>query len=338
MKQLLSILLLALMAATVTVAQNACDMIGQIITYARDKANSGNVDGALAALRQAQNEPELRRCPNFSRLAEEIRRIENQQSSSSSTTTFSSGQNITVTVNGVSFTMIFVKGGTFQMGATSEQGSDAQSDEKPAHSVTLSNFYIGETEVTQALWQAVMGENPSNWKGSNLPVEMVSWNDCQTFITKLNQLTGRRFRLPTEAEWEYAARGGTKSRGYKYSGSNTLSSVAWYWENSGDKILSGDWRYDKITANHCKTHPVKQKTPNELGIYDMSGNVWEWCQDWYASYSSSAQTNPQGPASASSRVCRGGGWDYSARLCRVARRDSSSPGVTLLNLGLRLAL
>ena len=233
----------------------------------------------------------------------------------------SSTGNQTFTVNGVSFTMIAVKGGTFTMGATSEQGSDAYSDERPTHQVTLSDYYIGETEVMQELWKAVMGSNPSYFSGTNLPVECVSWNDCQTFITKLNQLTGKNFRLPTEAEWEYAARGGQKSKGYKYAGSNALSDVAWYWDNSSSK-----------------THPVKQKQANELGLYDMSGNVWEWCQDWYGNYGSAAQTNPTGPSSGSYRVCRGGGWYYSASGCRVADRGGDSPGSRYSDWGFRVVL
>ncbi len=227
----------------------------------------------------------------------------------------------TFTVGGVSFTMKSVAGGTFTMGATSEQGSDAFSWEKPAHRVTLSDYYIGQTEVTQALWQAVMGSNPSYFKGSNLPVETVSWDDCQEFIRKLNSMTGQKFRLPTEAEWEYAARGGNKSKGYIYSGSNNIDSVSWYDGNSGDE-----------------THPVATKSPNELGIYDMSGNVWEWCNDWYGSYSSSAQTNPTGPYSGSRRVDRGGGWGCNAWLCRVSDRRRDAPDDRYFNLGLRLAL
>ena len=228
----------------------------------------------------------------------------------------------TFTVNGVSFTMVGVEGGTFTMGATSEQGtSDPYDHEYPTHSVTLSNFAIGETEVTQELWRAVMGSNPSDFSGTNLPVENVSWNDCQTFITKLNQLTGKNFRLPTEAEWEYAARGGNKSRGYKYAGSNTLSDVAWYCDNSSST-----------------THPVKQKQANELGLYDMSGNVYEWCQDWFGTYSSSAQTNPTGPSSGFYRVCRGGSWGNGARGFRVSHRDRGTPAVHYNSLGLRLAL
>ncbi len=227
--------------------------------------------------------------------------------------------NETFTVNGVSFTMIKVEGGTFSMGATSEQGSDAYSYEKPVHSVTLSDYYIGETEVTQELWEAVMGTNPSYFRGSQKPVEQVSWNDCKEFITKLNRITGKNFRLPTEAEWEYAARGGNKSKGYKYSGSNTIGNVAWYWDNSSST-----------------THNVKTKSPNELGIYDMSGNVWEWCEDWYGDYSSGSQTNPTGPSSGSDRVYRGGGWNFSASDCRVSYRNNYSPGYRDRNLGFRV--
>ena len=225
----------------------------------------------------------------------------------------------TFTVNGVSFKMIRVEGGSFLMGAPGND-SEAFDWEKPQHRVTLSDYYIGQTEVTQALWTAVMGSNPSNWLGDNLPVERVSWYDCQTFITKLNQLTGKRFRLPTEAEWEYAARGGKQSMGYKYSGSNTIGYVAWYTENSS------------------KTHPVATKQPNELGLYDMSGNVWEWCQDWYGSYSSSAQSNPTGASFDSYRVNRGGSWLSSAGACRVSHRLINSPSYAFNFLGFRLAL
>ena len=217
--------------------------------------------------------------------------------------------------------MVFVKGGTFTMGATAEQGSDASSNEKPTHSVKLSDFYIGKYEVTQAQWKAVMGTNPSNWKGDNLPVENVSWNDIQEFIKKLNAQTGKKYRLPTEAEWEYAARGGNLSKGYKYSGSNSISNIAWYDANSNKM-----------------THIVGQKSPNELGIYDMSGNVWEWCQDWLGNYNSSFQTNPTGPSSGSYRVLRGGSWSYIARTCRVSIRGYSKPADRYNRHGFRLAL
>lgn len=224
-------------------------------------------------------------------------------------------------VNGVSFEMVRVEGGTFRMGATSEQKDEAWDREKPVHSVTLSGYYIGKTEVTQVLWEAVMGINPSRFKGDYLPVENVSWDDCQEFIRKLNSMTGQNFRLPTEAEWEFACRGGNNSRGYKYSGSNNLGSVAWYDGNSGNK-----------------THPVGTKAPNELGIYDMSGNVWEWCADWYGDYSSGAQTNPTGPYGGSNRVYRGGSWNYDVGRCRSSNRDFYYPWIRDIILGLRLAL
>ena len=235
--------------------------------------------------------------------------------------TKASYSNGTLTVNGIKYNMVWVEGGTFRMGATSEQGSEACDNEKPVHSVTLSGYYIGKTEVTQALWKAVMGSNPSRFKGDNLPVEEVSWNDCQKFIRKLNALAGQNFRLPTEAEWEFACRGGNNGRGYKYSGSNYIDNVAWYDGNSGDK-----------------THPVGTKAPNELGIYDMSGNVWEWCADWYGDYSSGAQTNPKGPYEGSFRVYRGGGWYYVLGNCRSSRRLDLSPGDCCSFLGLRLSL
>lgn len=235
-------------------------------------------------------------------------------------TTKASYSNGTLTVNGIKYNMVWVEGGTFRMGATSEQGSEI-SDEKPVHSVTLSGYYIGKTEVTQALWQAVMGSNPSYFEGDDLPVEQVSWDDCQEFIRKLNSLTGQNFRLPTEAEWEFACRGGNNSRGYKYSGSNYIDNVAWYDGNSGDK-----------------THPVATKSPNELGIYDMSGNVWEWCADWYGDYSSGRQTNPKGPYGGSGRVYRGGSWFDGAGDCRSSYRYIYYPSFRYFNLGLRLAL
>ena len=223
-------------------------------------------------------------------------------------------------VNGVTFEMVYVPGGTFTMGATAEQGDDVWNGEKPAHSVTLSGYYIGKYEVTQAQWMAVMGNNPSNFKGDNLPVERVSWDDCQEFIRKLNELTGKKFSLPTEAQWEYAARGG-KSGGTKYSGSNTIDNVAWYWDNAGRK-----------------THPVGTKSPNDLGIFDMTGNVWEWCEDYYGDYPSYSQINPTGPESGSGRVGRGGCWFYDARNCRVSNRYGSAPYCRSGNLGLRLSL
>ena len=226
-----------------------------------------------------------------------------------------------LTVNGVRYEMMMVYAGTFTMGATSEM-QNPYSDEKPAHQVTLTNNYrMGKTEVTQALWEAVMGSNPSHFKGDNKPVECVSWNDCQTFISKLKAATGKNFRLPTEAEWEFAARGGNNSRHYQYSGSNTLNDVGWYTDNSSNT-----------------THDVASKQANELGLYDMSGNVWEWCSDWYGSYSSNTQYDPAGPTSGSYRVFRGGSWYYGARGCRSSSRGDYAPDCRSYNLGLRLAL
>ncbi len=223
--------------------------------------------------------------------------------------------------NGINIEMVKVEAGTFMMGATPEM-KDPFDEEKPVHQVTLTHdYYVGKYEVTQVLWQAVMGNNPSCFKGDNLPVEKVSWNDCQEFISKLNSLTGRNFRLPTEAEWEYAARGGKKSRGYQHSGSSTISDVAWYGGNSGSK-----------------THPVGTKQANELGIYDMTGNVIEWCQDWYGAYSGFSQRNPAGAVSGSDRVSRGGCWRYNARGCRSSVRIYDAPGYCNGFLGLRLVL
>lgn len=227
----------------------------------------------------------------------------------------SSATGLSAELNKLINNMVYVSGGTFIM------GGDESSDQTPTHSVTLSSYYICKYEVTQALWRAVMGSNPSKFKGDNLPVEQVSWNDCQTFINRLNNYTGRNFRLPTEAEWEFAARGGNYSHHYKYSGSNYIGDVAWYANNSGNR-----------------THPVGTKQPNELGLYDMSGNVYEWCSDWYGSYSSYSQSNPTGPNRGSNRVDRGGSWRDYARICRSSCRYDFEPGSRYGYLGLRLVL
>ena len=232
----------------------------------------------------------------------------------------------TFTVGGVTFKMKLVEAGTFQMGSTT-----GDSDEAPVHSVTITkDYYIGETEVTQALWKAVTGYSPtsggSSWSssyglGDNYPAYYISYEDVQSFITKLNSMTGETFRMPTEAEWEFAARGGKKSKGYTYSGSNTIGDVAWYTDNSSSK-----------------THIVKTKAANELGIYDMSGNVWEWCSDWYGTYSSSAQTDPTGPTTGTTRVNRGGCWNDLAANCRCAVRYYFTPSSRDYYVGFRLAL
>lgn len=226
------------------------------------------------------------------------------------------------TVNGVTFVMVNVKGGTFTMGNPNYQSDEDYYDEGPVHQVTVSSFSIGQTEVTQELWYAVMGWNYSG-HGGNLqyPVEYVNYEMCQNFIAKLNEMTGLNFRLPTEAEWEFAARGGNKSQGYLYSGSNNIDDVAWYKNNSGNE-----------------THVVATKAPNELGIYDMSGNVWEWCSDWYADYSAGAQVNPTGPETGGEKVMRGGSWYGKDKKCRISERFKASTLFGDDDIGLRLAM
>jgi formylglycine-generating enzyme required for sulfatase activity len=220
----------------------------------------------------------------------------------------------------------FIEGGTFTMG--SENDSEASSDEKPAHRVTVSGFCLARTEVTQADWESVMGSNPSSFKGANRPVEEVSWNDAIEYCNKRSQKEGLRpvygsdgsvdrqangYRLPTEAEWEYAARGGSTAPRY-----GDLDSIAWYSGNSGPQ-----------------THDVGQKRPNGYGLYDMLGNVWEWTQDWYGGYSAGSQTDPEGPASGSARVFRGGSWDGGASRARAGSRSLDDPSNRSYYLGFR---
>ena len=226
----------------------------------------------------------------------------------------------TFTIGGVTFTMKYVEAGTFLMGSTDYP------DEQPIHRVTISkDYYIGETEVTQALWKAVTGYLPTKGSmygiGNNYPAYFISYSDVKSFIKKLNKITGEDFRMPTEAEWEFAARGGNKSKGYKYSGSNTIDFVAWYWDN-----------------NCSGTNPVKTKVANELGIYDMSGNVMEWCSDRYEKYGRNAQTDPNGSTTGTARVIRGGGWDSYHNGCSCTHRTSYTPFTQANNLGFRLAL
>ena len=245
----------------------------------------------------------------------------------------------TFTVNGISFKMVYVQGGTFTMGCPYEDSKKGKSSEKPKHQVTVSDFLMGETEVTQALWEAVMGttvreqrdkEDPSKsikGEGASYPMFFVSWNEAVAFCKKLNEMLqsqlplGCRFALPTEAQWEYAARGGNKSQHFQFAGSNTADDVAWHTSNSGDKV-----------------HPVRTKSPNELDLYDMSGNIYEWCTDWYGSYRSSAQTNPKGLSSGSERVLRGGVWCWGNYDCLVYSRFSDSPGKRSSVYGFRLSL
>ena len=237
---------------------------------------------------------------------------------------------ITITVNGVSFNMVAVQGGTFLMGGAIVLGDESQDNELPAHQVTLSSYSIGKTEVTQELWIAVMGSNPS-WFTSylNRPVEMVSWDDCQEFITRLNQMTGMHFRLPTEAEWEFAARGGTKSKYYRFAGSNTVDDVAWYNENA---------YYVGSSSLDYGTHSVATKAPNELGLYDMSGNVEEWLSDYNGPYTEEAQVNPQGPETGTTRIARGGCYSHNWWDLRVFQRHASNPSDKLTFYGMRLAM
>lgn len=216
--------------------------------------------------------------------------------------------------------MVYIQGGTFTMGCSNEDICNY--GEKPAHSVELSDFYIGKYEVTQLQWELVMGINPSVfYKCYSCPVEYVNWHDVQKFISKLNLLTGRNFRLPTESEWEYAARGGVKNNSFQYAGGNIIDSLAWYYEN-----------------NNGKTHPVGEKEPNELGLYDMSGNVFEWCSDWYGAYTSADKTNPSGSSEGTERVARGGCWGSDSIFCTVSARHSFSSDNRNNSLGFRLAL
>lgn len=226
------------------------------------------------------------------------------------------------TVEGITFEMILVEGGRFMMGDEAENDIDCYEDEAPIHRVTLADFYIGKLEVTQELWRAVMHYNPSHFRGYKNPVENISWEDCQLFINRLNKLLGQNFRLPTEAEWEYAARGGKYSKGYKYSGSNNIDDVAWYEANTTE------------IKHHCR---AGTKQPNELGLYDMSGNVWEWCQDFYDLYEPYPLTNPI-KAQGMYKVLRGGCNKGVARSCRITNRSSNMPEFKGIYYGFRLAI
>ena len=237
----------------------------------------------------------------------------------------------TITVGDCSFNMVYVEGGTFTMGATPEQGDDFDGDERPLHQVTLSSYMIGETEVTQQLWTTVMGEGPLPYDGDQHPMKSVSYDDCIIFVKQLNEMTGLHFHLPTEAQWEFAARGGNKTQGYRFSGSDNIDDVGWYANNS--------WNMGKGHPDFGN-HRVGSKQPNELGLYDMSGNVWEWCADYFGRYTDEAKTDPTGPDNpmASYRVNRGGSWDYIATSSRSSNRRNRTPDFRNFNLGLRLAL
>jgi formylglycine-generating enzyme required for sulfatase activity len=236
---------------------------------------------------------------------------------------FTNFVNFPESVNGISFDMISIPGGTFTMGSINPE-------EKPKQTVTVSNFYLGKTEMTQALWQSVMGNNPSNFKGDNLPVEQVSWDDVQVFIEKISKLSGKAYRLPTEAEWEYAA-----SFNPKITSTDPEAKFKWAGTNNADSLNFFAWQSGNAQNT---THPVGTKQPNSFGLYDMSGNVNEWCKDWYGTYSGETQTNPSGPLSGKERVCRGGGWNKGPDNCRGTKRNNINPGTQLNTIGFRLAL
>lgn len=227
----------------------------------------------------------------------------------------------TFTVNGVSFDMIHVEGGTFQMGATREQGADRVCMDRPVHPVAVSSFLLGQTEVTRQLYKAVMNHDAGDWIADDLPIDWVSWDDCQRFIARLDSLTGQHFRLPTEAEWEYAARGGRGAEPFRFAGSNNYEEVGWLYGNSN---------------NH--SHAVAKLRPNALGFYDMTGNVYEWCQDWYAPYKDSIQFDPQGPTSGERRVARGCSWSDSYLNAHLSFRQGFDPAYQFYNCGFRLAM
>ena len=229
---------------------------------------------------------------------------------------------LTITVKDFTFDMVKVEGGTFTMGCSAPSEKGCYENECPSHRVTVDGFAIGRTEVTQALWIAVMDTNPSKWQNDSLPVEQVSWNQVQDFIIRLNKITGKKFRLPTEAEWEYAARGGKKTKNHSYAGcSQDLGSYAWYGPNA-----------------NSHTHKVATKKPNELGLYDMSGNVWEWCSDFQGKYTENPQTNPQGPKKGFEHMLRGGCYMSPTRVCRVTDRCNYNPTKGYPYYGFRLAL
>lgn len=217
--------------------------------------------------------------------------------------------------------MVLVEGGTFEMGGMEVYGEQCYPDEFPRHTVSLNDYYIAQYEVTQELYEFVMGYNPSHFEGDSLPVDNISWVDAKTFIFELNKMTGKNYRLPTEAEWEFAARGGRWSEGYNYSGGDDIKELGWCDGNS-----------------RRRTHQVGTKKPNELGIYDMSGNVYEWCQDRYALYKGGEQINPQGPDYGKARVMRGGSWRSEPRNCRNTYRSSEDYESRILNVGIRLAM
>ena len=276
--------------------------------------------------------------PSLSNAAEKLAKkllsgISTSSFSSGSSISTTSGSDFTENTFGINMKMKYVQGGSFMMGCTSEQGDDCNSDEKTLRRVTVSDYYIGVFEVTQGQWEKVMGTSVTQQRnkkdpslslagtGSDYPMYYVSWEEAMAFCRELSRQTGKTYTLPTEAQWEYAARGGSQPDGSKYSGSYSVDAVAWYDGNS-----------------NSSTHPVGTKRPNALGLYDMSGNVWEWCLDWYGDYRDYDTENPTGASSGSRRVLRGGSWRHNAQTCRVSYRNYNSPGNRFSSYGFRVVL
>lgn len=293
-----------------------------------------NRTSETAAESVVQSKPESL-CPCGSgRLFKDCHGLEDDEHDEEARSEDAGGKDFVLKVKGIEYPMVFVEGGTFNMGTNRKSVCDYNRC-YPVHQVTISNYHIGKYEVTQDLWEAVMESNPSYFKGKRRPVEQVSWYDCLEFISKLNDLTGKKFKLPTEAQWEFAARGGKKTKGFNFPGCDSVKNVAWYRGNSGK------WYKGKSGK---ETHDVGLKNPNELGLYDMGGNVWEWCNDFYNNYPSSSQTNPTGESDniryshVPCRCCRGGAWDDWAVGCDVCYRGLNRPEIRSYHIGLRLCL
>lgn len=302
-------------SSTALLAQKYCDCCGFFFPLMYGISNESTIDDTYLSIMKAlwNSSPRIPGDPDFSPEPKNGRPTPSQPRSQSR----SRNKNV-FRVGDVEFRMIPVEGGSFTMG----EGTGA-------HKVSLSSYKIGETPVTQELWEAVMDDNPSKFKGGDKPVEQVSWDDCQKFIKKLNQLTGKEFRLPTEAEWEFAAAGGNRSLRMTFSGSMNPDDVAWFGQNCSE---------NEDSDSNPGTHDVKTKAPNELRIYDMSGNVWEWCSDWYSEYSRQRELNPVGPESGTGKVCRGGSWSSEGKCCEVKYRNYGGVLKRDSSYGFRLVL
>ena len=306
------IMLALLTAVALPIRAQGDDFLEKINT----RLNEGNCESAQR-IYNAYKEASKRTDKNIERL---INECQSKRDSTGGQATPQNGQDFTETAFGINMRMIFVEGGTFTMGCTSEQGGECWSDEKPTRETTVGSFHIGMLEVTQSQWEKVMGTSLDQQRskagdsktygvGADYPMYYVSWEEANEFCRRLSRQTGRNYSLPTEAEWEYAARGGNRNEGTKYSGSSIVDDVAWYSSNS-----------------NSTTHLCGTKLPNALDIYDMSGNVWEWCEDWCGDYQQYDKNNPKGPSSGSFHRVRGGCWKFSASCCRVAFRNSGGGG------------